>query len=216
MDMIQPHAEPMSPPPRLLIRALIVLFIVGTTGGALSPWLLVEAPLLLVAFSPLPRHVLMVAPQVDFLPLLAIVVLRRQLACVVAYFVGETYGERAIAFVQGRRPWLGRWLRKLMEWFGQAGILLLLLAPNLTAIFAGARRMRMAIFVPASLLGQIWVATATYYLGDSLRDYIDPVIAFVREHTGVLTVSMVAIVGVRHWVRSRRRGRRTRDKLHPE
>lgn len=190
---------------RVLVGALGVLFVLGTVGWALSPFLLVEAPLLLVALSPIARHVLMVAPMVDFLPLLAVVVVRRQLACIVAYFVGETYGEQALWFAERRRPRLSRWMRRVASWFDRASIPLLIVAPNLTALLAGSSRMRFGLFLPASMLGQLWVAVATYYLGDSLRDYIAPAIAFVRDHTASLTLSTVLLVGVRQWLRHRKR-----------
>lgn len=200
LSTCMPEASPPSyaPPRRALTAALSALVVVGTIGWALSPVLLVEAPLLLVALNPIPRHVLMVSPTVEFLPLLAIVVIRRQLSCAGAYFVGETYGDRTLAFVLRRPPW-GRLVMGVARLFGRAGIPLLILAPNVTAIFAGTSRMRFALFLPASLLGQLWVAAATYYVGDLLRAYIAPLMAFVREHALSLTMLSILLVVARKW-----------------
>jgi len=200
------------PPRRVLIAAVSTLFVVSSTGWALSPILFVHAPLLLVALSPLPRHVMMVAPLVDFRTLVVVVVLRRQLSCFVAYFLGQAYGQQALGFAEVRRPRMGRVLRAVVKIFDRAGPLSLFLAPNLVAVLAGSARTRWAVFVPMTLLGQVWLATVTYRVGDALKEYILPLMDFVGVHMVPLTLLMIALVVWRQ-IRQRRRqaARASRD-----
>ena len=52
----------------LLVVPTIIVAIAGSIGSALSPTLLVEAPLLLVALVPRNQVLVLVAPQLDFWP----------------------------------------------------------------------------------------------------------------------------------------------------
>lgn len=195
----------LEPPRHVLIGLVSTLFVLGSLGWALSPLLFVHAPLLLVALTPSPRHVLMVAPLVSFPVLVTVVVLRRQLSCVAAYFLGQAYGERALSFTETKRPRTGRFLRGMMKLFERMGPFALVAAPNLVSVFAGSARTRLAIFIPATLLGQAGWAIVTYRVGDALKEYILPLVEIVAQYMLPLTLFTIAVVVIRQLYRRHRR-----------
>lgn len=159
--------------------------------------LLTNAPLLLLALSPIPRHGVLVAPLTDFVPFLLVMAIRRELASVVGYYTGQAYGERAIGFTEQRKPRLGRLVRRVARLFERAQIPVTFFAPYLSAALAGATGMRFPVYLVVSLLGQMWVAALTYYVGDRFKEYILPVVDYVSEHAVAFTLVTVSLVVAR-------------------
>jgi membrane protein DedA with SNARE-associated domain len=199
--------------PARLVRAswalLAVLTVASLVGTAVSPLLLVKAPLLLVTLSPDGRHVALVAGRVDPLLLMVVTVLRRALYSVGVYGLGAAYGELALTWIEARARRMGKALRTLERVFARVGALLLLALPFLTVcVLAGAARTRVLVFLPALLAGHcLWVIT-TVWLGTHFAAEAQLVVDFFAERLFESTLVCVGLVAAYQLFTRRRRAAR--------
>lgn len=188
-----------------LVAALGVLFTADALGTAFAPMLAVRAPLLLIALSPLGRHLVLVAGDTSMPAFVAIASARRLLAFAVIYFLARAYGENAFAWVERRYARMGRLARAFERAFRRAAPLVIVLLPGMSAPMAGATGMPpRAYFSLAGIAAVGWVVVA-YLVGDALSAWTAPVLAFVRAHIASTTAVCVVAVLLYEW---RRRARR--------
>lgn len=178
-------------------------------GTALAPYLLVKAPLLLVAISPAAHHVVLAAASVDPAPLVAVASVRRVLTCVAAYGLGLIYGRGALEWIDERHPRLARFVDWVDRLFSRFGVWLLLPAPTPTvALLAGGARTRFVAFLIAATLGQVLWNGLTVTVGDAISVWTDRLTTFLGEHLVESTlVCAAAVVLQRLWSRLLRRRR---------
>jgi len=171
-----------------------VILTAGSLGLAFSPWLVVNAPLLLIALSPLPRHLVFVAPKLEFLPFVVVAALRSEAWSALWYFTGVIYGERGIRWFEGRNERLGGLVRAGERLFRRASLPLLFVSPNpLFCLLAGAWGVRPALFFPLSLLGQAaWIAI-TYRIGAAFAVLIASITQWIGGHVTELTLGTVLL-----------------------
>jgi len=195
--------------PARLVRAcwtlLGLLTVASLVGTAISPLLLVKAPLLLVLLSPDGRHVALAAGRVDPVPLLAVTVLRRSLYSIGVYGLGAAYGDLALTWIEARARSLGKALRTLERVFARVGAVLLLALPFLTVcVLAGAAKTRLIVFLPALVVGHfLWVFT-TVWLGTRFAAEAQSVVDFFSERLFESTLICIGLV-VAYQVLTRRR-----------
>ncbi len=198
--------------PARLVRAswalLAVLTVASVVGTAVSPLLLVKAPLLLVTLSPDGRHVALVAGRVDPFLLMGVTVVRRALYSIGVYALGMAYGDVALIWIEARARRLGKALRTLERVFARVGALLLLALPFLTVcVLAGAARTRVLVFLPALVVGHcLWVIT-TVWLGTRFAAEAQAVVDFFAERLFESTLVCVALVAAYQLLTRRRAGR---------
>jgi uncharacterized membrane protein YdjX (TVP38/TMEM64 family) len=167
----------------------------GLVGAALSPYLLVKNPLLLVVISPAAHHVALAAATVEPVTLIAVSTLRRLLLGICAYGLGYIYGRVSFEWLAQRYPRLGRWLSFVERLFARRGVALLAVAPAQTLVLlAGAARSPLLPFMLALTLGNVIWTTLTYYLGDAIALWTDQLIAFLADHLVESTALCVAAV----------------------
>jgi membrane protein YqaA with SNARE-associated domain len=172
-----------------------VLTAAGLVGAALSPYLLVKNPLLLVAISPAAHHVALAAATVEPLTLIAVATLRRLLLGICAYGLGYIYGRVSFEWLGRRYPRLGRWLNFVERLFARGGVALLIVAPAQTLVLlAGVARSPLLPFMLALTLGNVIWTTLTYYLGDAIALWTDQLIVFLGDHLIESTALCVAAV----------------------
>ncbi|MEI9937607.1 MAG: hypothetical protein WDO69_10350 [Pseudomonadota bacterium] len=198
--------------PARLVRAswalLGVLTVASVVGTAVSPLLVVKAPLLLVVLSPDGRHVALVAGRVDPALLMVVTVVRRSLYSVGVYGLGAAYGDLAVTWIEARARGLGRALRALERVFARVGAVLLLALPFLSVcILAGAARTRVIVFLPALVLGHCLWVIATVWLGIRFAGASQAVVDFFAERLFESTLVCVALVAAHQFVTRRRRAR---------
>jgi membrane protein DedA with SNARE-associated domain len=192
---------------RWLLAAAAALTAIGTAGAALMPTLIAYSPLLLIAVSPLPRHLVMAAPLVPIVPFVVVATLRRMLTSTVFYGLGHTYGEDGIAWVRKRYPSLNGALDMLQKAFDFAAPLVIFVSPGwLIAALAGATRVPLWLFLPAATAGHAMWATLTYRVGEALSEWLAPILQFVQAHVASTTLASVVLVG--GYALWRRRARR--------
>lgn len=173
----------------------------GLVGAALSPYLLVKNPLLLVAISPAAHHVVLAAATVDPPTLIAVATLRRLLLGICAYGLGYIYGRVSFEWLGRRYPRLGRWLGVVERLFARRGVALLVVAPAQTLVLlAGVARSPLLPFMLALTLGNVIWTTLTYYLGDAIALWTDQLIAFLSAHLFESTAVCILAVGLQQAV----------------
>ncbi|HEX2677316.1 MAG TPA: hypothetical protein VHM19_11765 [Polyangiales bacterium] len=212
--MLQPLLTDSSVSPRLrsgVLGFLAVLTVASIVGAALSPYLLVKSPLLLVAVSAAAHHVVLAAASVDPLPLIAVATVRRTLTGASAFGLGYLYGPRALSWLAERYPRLAGALSWISRMLTRFGLVVLVVAPVPTvALLAGASRRRLPLVIAALLVGHTLWTSVVYYLGESVASWTDTLTAFLRQHLLTSTLVCVALIALQQgvsWVVKRRRAR---------
>lgn len=191
---------------RLALGALGALTVVEIVAIALSPWLLVRAPLLLVGLSPSSRHLALAVLEVPFPWLVLVATLRRSLALAVVWLVGAVYGRGAIAWAATRFPRVTRFLHWFEGLLRRFGLPLLVLAPGFTpSLLAGVTGIRFSRFLLAIGLGNLGYTTATVLFGDAMVGWTRPLLAWLAAHvTEATAVCVASVLTWQLWTRLRR------------
>jgi hypothetical protein len=192
-----------------------VLTAASLLGTALSPYLLVKSPLLLVAVSPAAHHVVLAAATVDPMTLVAVATVRRALTCVGAYGIGFLYGRAALGWLDQRYPRFARFVAWVERLFARWGVWLLILAPapTVAGVAGAARSHHVAVLVAGTLGLAAWQAV-TVHVGDAVAVWTDLLTSFVGEHLLESTLICVALVALQQML-SRRLPRRRRNRDLP-
>lgn len=162
----------------LIVAPIIVIFVVGTIGNMIHPTLLVNAPLLLVAMEPRFRYMLLVAPRVDLLPFMVIVLVRRLFADPFLFALGRLYGEPGVRWMERQLQDTIGWVRKVERAFGKAAWIFVLLWPGLVVCtLAGAAGMRFATFVVLNVVGTV----VTTYLAYAASDLLSTPVGWINN-----------------------------------
>ena len=187
---------------RLCVSALATLSSFSLLGVAFSLYLVNHQPLLLVALSPIGRHLLLVAPTVDPFAFVAVVVARRMLFYLASFHLGRALGPAGIVWIEARAARFGRFVRWLERLFQRASypVVFLLSGPTLSAL-AGASGMRPATFAALAAPGLALRALVVLGVAASVREYIEAVLAWIDAHWVPGTIAMLAIVALYRWRR---------------
>ncbi len=187
--------------------AIAALTAVATiVGSALGPYLLAQHPLWLVLLSPLPRHMLLVAPSLDLPTYLVAGTARRLLATSGAVCLGARFGEAGIAWVESHDDRVKRGARLLRWAFRRAGLLVVFVSPNpivaATAVALGAS-IRAVLLVAG--LGHVTWLLVWYRFGDLASAWITPITQFFQRYTWQSTAVCVVAVAIYYALRFTRR-----------
>jgi membrane protein DedA with SNARE-associated domain len=184
-----------------------LLTFASLAGTALSPVLLVKAPLLLVALAPDGRHVALAAGRIEPLLLIGVSVARRTVYGVCVFGLGRAYGDLAVSWVEARARRLGRALRILERLFARLGAAILIAMPFLSlCVLAGAARTRLLVVLPALVLGHCLWAGTTVWLGARFANSSQMVLDFLAARLFESTLVCLALV-LTHQFLTRRKGR---------
>ncbi len=190
---------------------LTVLTVASLLGTAMSPYLLVNRPLLLVAVSPAAHHVALAAASVDPTALVAVATLRRVLTGIGAYGLGYLYGRAALGWLDERYPRLAKVLGWLERQLARFGVPVLIVAPApAVALLAGAAGANPVLSLLAFTLGQALLNSVTYYLGDAFARWTDLLTAYVGENlieSTLICLGFVALHQAISYVARRRQKR---------
>ncbi|MBA2497346.1 MAG: hypothetical protein H0V33_09690 [Acidimicrobiia bacterium] len=207
--------EPTPPSRRLLVvlATLIVAFwVLGTVATALTPTLLAEHPLLLVALEPRNRNLLLTAERVDPVPFVVFATIRRVASDPIYFALGHLYGTGAVRWVERQVGGAGaRSVRFVEKVFARArGPLVFLFPGLLVCVLAGATGMRTRTFLALNLAGTVAVVLALRAFADPLEPVIEPVTDFVEANQTWLTVVTALLVVLwLAWQRARGRSELT-------
>jgi membrane protein DedA with SNARE-associated domain len=185
---------------RLSLAALGVLSAGSMLGVAFSFYLVNHQPLLLVGLSPLGRHLWLVAPTVDPVALVLVLVGRRMLFYLASFHLGRALGPQGILWVEARAAWFGRFVRWIERLFGRAShaVVLLMTGPTVSAL-AGISGMRVTVFAALASAGLVARTVVVILLAEEIREYIEAVLAWIDRYWIPGTVLMVAGVVAYRW-----------------
>jgi membrane protein DedA with SNARE-associated domain len=187
---------------RALVYAapVAVVAVAGFIGTAFMPYLLAKAPLALVALSPIFRHLVLVSRTVDAVPLFAVAVPRHFAPDIFVYLLGREFGKAALEWVEANSPASGKFVRLLERLFAKAGMLVLLVSPDLiVSTLAGVARMPIALFIVANIAGTIGMVVVARYFGDFFDAPIRAIMAFFQAHLVMVTAASVLFFVALNW-----------------
>jgi membrane protein DedA with SNARE-associated domain len=187
---------------RLCVSTLATLSSISLLGVAFSLYLVNHHPLLLVAMSPLGRHLLLAAPSVDPVAFVVVVVTRRMLFYLASFHLGRALGPAGIVWIEARAIGFGRFVRWLEQIFRRAShpIVFFLSGPTLSAL-AGASGMRPRVFVALATPGLVLRAVVVLGIAASIRPILETVLAWIDDHWISGTLAMFVIVALYRWKR---------------
>lgn len=190
---------------RLSLTVLGVLSGGSLLGVAFSLYLVNHYPLLLVGLSPLGRHLWLVAPTVNPVALVVVLVGRRMLFYLASFYLGRSLGPQGIVWIESRAAWFGRFVRWLEGLFERAAhaVVLLMTGPTVSAL-AGVSGMRVGTFAALATTGLVMRVVLVILLAEEIRDYIETILAWIDSYWVPGTILMVAGVA---FYRMRVRGR---------
>lgn len=203
-----PQPRPLSGPDQRVIRlclsALGGLGAASMLGVASSLYLVNAYPLLLIALSPLGRHLVLVAPVVDPVAFVAVAVGRRMIFYLPCFQLGRTLGQTAITWIEARAARFGIFVRWLERLFARAShaVTFTMAGPTVSAL-AGISGMRAGVFAALASLGLVARMLALLYFAEWLRAPIEIVRTWIYEYWIPGTVVIVTLIAWRRW---RRRG----------
>jgi hypothetical protein len=178
---------------RLCLSLLGVLSTGSLVGVAASFYLVNEMPLLLVTLSPIGRHLILVAPLVDPVTFVCVVVARRMCFYVPCFHLGRALGPSGILWVEARAARAARFVRFIERLFARASRAVLLLLPGPTVCtLAGIARMPQRVFLPIVLAGLVLRMLLVIGLGEWLRAPIESLLALIRAYRVPGTIALVA------------------------
>lgn len=183
---------------RIVRRCLWVLGILG--GGSLlgvagSLYLTAHHPLLLIALSPLGRHLILVAPRVDPVPFVLVALARRLIFYLACFHLGRALGPSAIVWLEERSSSAGRLVRWLERLFQRASRLVVIAFPSpAVSTIAGSAGMRQAVFVPLVSLGSLARLLILLRFADWLSAPIEMLLELIDQYW--LPGTVVLVLGI--------------------
>ncbi len=198
-----PRAEPSVRDRRVANLCLALLVAMGAAalaGVMASLYLADRHPLLLVALSPLPRHLLLVAPTVDPLAFVLVATVRSLSFFLVSFHIGRTLGPSALSWLEGRAPRMGRFVRGIERAFQRASypVVLALVGPTV-AVIAGAAGMRAVVFAALATVALVARLALILEVGDWLRGPLDAVRTLVGAYWLPGTLLLVLGITLSRW-----------------
>jgi membrane protein DedA with SNARE-associated domain len=195
MEMAAPPAGPRYALP-LLAGLIGAFWLVGTVTTAITPTLLRDHPLVLVALEARNRNLLLAASKVDVIPFVVFASIRRVVSDPLYFALGYLYGGRAVGWVERRSGPRGarflRWFRRIFPRFAKP--LVFLFPGLLVCLFAGVIRMRVAVFLALNIAGTITAVIVLRLFADQLHDVLEPVIDWNDRNATKLTIVTAAAV----------------------
>ena len=207
--------QPPTPAQRRETRRWLLVLGILSAGSALgvsfSLYLVNHYPLLLVALSPLGRHILLAAPVADPAALLAVALARRMLFYLATFQLGRALGPSGIRWIEARAAYFGRFVRWVERLFSRAShaVVLVMAGPTVSAL-AGISGMRLGTFLTLATIGLVARLMLLIWFAEWIREPLEGLLALIDEYWVPGTVVLASGVGLAQWRRYRAaRKRRT-------
>ncbi len=188
---------------KLARRCLSLLGLLSTgtmVGVASSLYLVGHYPLLLIALSPIWRHLIVVAPMVHPLAFVGVAVGRRMVFGIACFYLGRALGPTALDWLEARAPRAARFYRWLDRVFRRASRLVVFLMPGPgVSALAGSSGMPASVFVPLIALGLTLRMLIVVALGEYFRAPIEALLGLINEYWIPGTVLLVLALALFRW-----------------
>ena len=178
---------------QLLVGAIVVLAIAGTTATAFTTWLATRHPLLLIILEARNRN-LVLARDVDVIPFFVVGTLRRLISDPLWWLLGVWYGDRAIRWIEVKGGG-GELVNLTEKVFAKAAYPVVFLFPGaLVCALAGATGMPFPVFIALNIAGTITMVLVLRLTGDVFSGPVDSLLGFFDRNLVVTTVATVSLV----------------------
>jgi hypothetical protein len=192
-----------------------VLSFGSMVGAAFSLYLVNHFPLLLIALSPLGRHMLLVAPIVNPVAFIAVAVSRRMLFYIACFGLGRGLGPSGVQWLEARAARFARFVRFVETLFSRAPhlVILVMAGPTVSGL-AGMAGIRTAPFLVLATISLTLRMLFILGFAEILRGPIMQVLDWIDENWVPGTLVLVLATLVYQWRRIRR-ARAIRRAAHP-
>ena len=176
--------------------SVVAVLSVGGWAGLLGfARLANDLPLLLVALSPLGRHLVLVAPAVDPFAFVAVATSRLLLSCLVGHRLAQSLGEPGLRWLDGNAPSAGRMVRYVERLFARSAPLAILIWPGfLMGVLSGVAGMHLARLLALSAVGILLRLGVILWLGHLLAEPLAWLRAWIGQNW--IAVTIVVVVGI--------------------
>lgn len=190
-------------------RCLVALGVLSTgslIGVGSSLYLVNNYPLLLIALSPLGRHLTLVAPIVNPLAFIAVGTLRRMCFYLPCFGLGSTLGDAGLVWLESRSERMGRFIRWLERLFKVSPRVMVFLFPGPgMSTLAGISGMPVRVYAPLVGAGLVVRMLGFILVAEWLREPLEAVLAWIDANW--LPGTVVMVIGIlvyrRHQARKR-------------
>jgi hypothetical protein len=184
-------------------------------GAAFSLYLVNHFPLLLIALSPLGRHMLLVAPIVDPVAFVAVAVTRRMAFYFACFQLGRGLGPSGVVWLEARAARFARFVRFVERLFARAPHLVVfaMAGPTVSGL-AGMTGIRTLPFVCLATISLVMRMLFVLGFAEILRGPIMQALDWIDENWVPGTLVLVLATLVYQW-RRLRRARAIRRAAHP-
>lgn len=186
------------------LSLLGVLSIGSLTGVASSLYLVNDHPLLLIALSPLGRHLVLVAPIVDPFAFLGVAMLRRMAFYLACFQLGRAMGPAGVFWLERRAARFARFVRWLEGLFARwsRSVTFAMTGPTISAL-AGMSGMALRDFLLLAGAGLLLRMLGILLFAEMLRDPIERVLDWIDAYRAPGTLLIVLAIGIWQWRRIR-------------
>lgn len=189
---------------KLILGPLIAFVIAANVGDAASAWLVDEHPLALLALNARNRNLILVTNQLDAVSYYAVGFIRLLASDPLFYLLGWYFGDRAVAWIEGRSNHAGQFLRSMEGFFGKAAYPLVVAMPNnFICLFAGSSGMGVGTFFALNAVGTVGRLYLIRRLGEAFEAPIDSVLDFIAEYRPYLLAVTIGLVAWSVWSETR-------------
>ena len=191
---------------RTVITVMVVAFVTGIIGTALSPTLVVDHPLLMVALNANNRYLILVTNDIGTVAFFTVALLRRVIPSIAFYLLGRWYGRRAVLWLAGREPASTDVVAVVQRLFDRFGWGLVAIAPmTFTCLLAGAARLRPRVVVPIVVVSISARLVLLRWLGAEFSGTLESIVDWIDRTRGPLMVVTVGLVLLTAWAQRKSR-----------
>ncbi|HET7652205.1 MAG TPA: hypothetical protein VFK42_04155 [Acidimicrobiales bacterium] len=195
MDATAPAPTPNRRTLILLVAPIVLLIAVGTVANALTPWLLKNHPLWLVALEARNRNLLAAASRVEVVPFVVFGVVRRMISDPLFFALGHLYGEGALRWAERRLGGSDIVVKLTEQWFRRAsGVMVFLFPGALVCVLAGVSRMSVRAFLALNFAGTVSAVIVLRLFARVLEAPIEAVLRFNDRNVKWLTAASIGFV----------------------
>jgi hypothetical protein len=196
---------------KLVLYCVLVMGVLGVAsavGMGFSLYLVNHYPLLLVALSPIGRHMVLVAPAVDPVAFVLVIVVRRTVFYFASFQMGCALGPVAVDWLKYRSPRTGRFIGWLQVLFTRASVAAVFFLPGpAMSTIAGSVGMRTRIFLPLTVFGLVFRTLLVIEIAEWFREPIEVFLAWADAYWIPGTVLMFAVMALYQWKGSKPSGK---------
>jgi membrane protein DedA with SNARE-associated domain len=181
---------------RLAGSTLAVLGLCSMLGVSSWLYLVNHYPLLLIALSPIGRHLILVAPITDPWAFVAVAVVRRMAFYLGSFYLGRALGPPGVLWIEARARHFGRfvrWLERIFQRWGRV-VVFAGAGPTVSAL-AGISGMGVrsfaALAVPGLILRMLLILAVAEWLEEPIRVVLDWIDRHWVEGTAVMVLGVL-------------------------